>query len=141
MVLVDSSVWIEAGWREGKLEVKVALEALLEEYEAIWCGLVKLEVLGAARSEERKRLDEFFQCIPYRPMPDDGWEFAKQCARKLRDKGLTIPATDILIGSLAVTWQCRAYAVDQHFDLMAPILGFQLYQPGYGGKFNPGNEA
>jgi hypothetical protein len=33
------------------------------------------------------------------------------------------------------------YAVDQHFDLMAPVLGLQLYQPGYGGKFNSGNEA
>ncbi|MSU20781.1 MAG: VapC toxin family PIN domain ribonuclease [Pedosphaera sp.] len=141
MVLVDSSVWIEAGRRDGKLEVKVALEGLLEEYEALWCGLVKLEVLGSARSEERKRLDEFFECIPYKPMPDEGWEFAKECARRLRDKGLNIPATDILIASLVVTLQCRVYAVDQHFDLMAPVLGFQLYQPGYGGKFNPGTEA
>ncbi|MBM3833813.1 MAG: PIN domain nuclease [Verrucomicrobia bacterium] len=141
MVLVDSSVWIEAGRRDGKLEVKVALEALLEEYDAVWCGLVKLEVLGAARSEERKRLDAYFECIPCKPMPEVGWEFATQCARRLRDRGLTIPATDILIASLAVTWQCRVYAIDQHFDLMAPVLELQLYRPGYGGKFNPGNEA
>ena len=48
MVLVDSSVWIEALWREVNVHVKLALEALLEEYEAAWCGPVKLEVLGGA---------------------------------------------------------------------------------------------
>mgnify|MGYP001550518080 FL=1 len=36
MVLVDSSVWIEALRRDGRLDVKLALENLLEEYEASW---------------------------------------------------------------------------------------------------------
>ena len=53
MVLVDSSVWIEALRRDGRLDVKLALEGLLEEYEASWCGPVKLEVLGGARPQER----------------------------------------------------------------------------------------
>ena len=48
MVLVDSSVWIEALRRDGRLEVKLALENLLEEYEAAWCGPVQIEVLGGA---------------------------------------------------------------------------------------------
>ena len=34
MVLVDSSVWIESLRRTGRLEVKVALEGLLEAYGA-----------------------------------------------------------------------------------------------------------
>ena len=50
MILVDSSVWIESLRREGRLDVKLALEGLLEEYEAAWCGPVKLEVLGGARA-------------------------------------------------------------------------------------------
>ncbi len=54
MVLVDSSVWIEAGRREGSLEHKVGLENLLASYEAAWCGPVKLEVLGGARIQYRK---------------------------------------------------------------------------------------
>ena len=56
MVLVDSSVWIEAIRRAGRLEVKVGLEGLLDEYAAAWFGPVKLEVLGGARAQERSRL-------------------------------------------------------------------------------------
>jgi len=34
---------------------------------------------------------------------------------------------------------CRVYAVDKHFDLMhGSGAGIRLYQPGYGGKYNPG---
>ena len=56
MILVDSSIWIEAARRQGDLACKVALEAILEEYEAALCSPVKLEVLGGARKEERGRL-------------------------------------------------------------------------------------
>ncbi|MBC8040902.1 MAG: VapC toxin family PIN domain ribonuclease, partial [Opitutaceae bacterium] len=63
MVLVDSSVWIEAARRQGDLATKVALRALLDEYEAAWCSPVKLEVLGGARREERRALETFFACI------------------------------------------------------------------------------
>ena len=54
MVLVDSSVWIEALRRDGNVHVKVALESLLQEYEATFCGPVKLEVLGGARKQDRQ---------------------------------------------------------------------------------------
>lgn len=52
MVLVDSSVWIEALRRDGSLHVKVALESLLDAYEAQWCSLVRLEVMGGARKQD-----------------------------------------------------------------------------------------
>ena len=67
MVLVDSSAWIESLRRQGDLRVKLAVEGLLEAYEAQWCSPVRLEVLGGARKEERARLGEHFSVIPYRP--------------------------------------------------------------------------
>ena len=137
MVIVDSSVWIEAGRRQGKLECKVGLENLLEAYEATWCGPIKLEVLGGARMEERKLLETYFSIIPYNPMGDDAWHFAKTCYQKLRDAGHTLPFNDVLIGSLSLTWNCRIYAQDQHFEIMRDVIGVRLYQPGYGGKFQP----
>ena len=135
MILVDSSVWIEAGRRNGKLEYKVGLENLLDAYEAIWCGPVKLEVLGAARIQERKILETYFSIIPYKPMEDSAWEFAKNCYQKLRDQGHTLPFNDVLLGSLSLTWECRVYAQDQHFEVMRDVIGVRLYTPGYGGKY------
>ena len=138
MVLVDSSVWIEAMRRDGRLDVKLALENLLEEYEAAWCGPVKLEVLGGARAQERKLLEEQFSCIPYFPMTDVAWDTAKALAWRLRDRGCTAPWNDILIASLSVKAECRVYAVDKHFQLMYESgAGIVLYEPGYGGKYNP----
>ena len=137
MVLVDSSVWIEALRRDGRLDVKLALEGLLEEYEAAWCGPVKLEVLGGARAQDRKALEEQFTCIPYFPMHDAAWESAKNLAWRLRDNGCTAPWNDILIAALSVKADCRIYAVDKHFDLMDQNgAGIRLYRPGYGGKYD-----
>jgi len=138
MVLVDSSVWIESLRREGRLEVKLALEGLLEEYEAAWCGPVKLEVLGGARVEDRRKLEEHFSCLPYFPMPDAAWESAKGLAWRLRDQGCAAPWNDILIATLSIQADCRIYAIDKHFDLISRSgVGLRLYQPGYGGKYDP----
>ena len=137
MVLVDSSVWIEAARRDGSLECKVGLEGLLEAAEATFCGPVKLEFFGGARAQERKRMSSYFECIPYRAMDDGAWEFAKDCAWRLRDKGHSLPWNDILIGSLSLKWVCRVYAKDQHFETMRDVLGIRLYAPGYGGSYQP----
>ena len=138
MVLVDSSVWIEALRRDGRLDVKLALENLLEAYEAAWCGPVKLEVLGGARAQDRTALAEQFSCIPYFPMADAAWNSAKNLAWRLRDKGCTAPWNDILIAALSVKADCRIYAVDKHFQLMYESgAGIRLYRPGYAGKYEP----
>src|ERR1700744_4735933 len=138
MVLVDSSVWIEAARREGDLAYKVGLEGLLEHAEAAFCGPIKLEVLGGARAQDRKRLSAYFDCIPYKAIDDTAWDHARECAWRLRDQGHSIPWNDILIASLSLRWDCRVYAKDHHFEAMHDALGIRLYRTGYGGSYNPG---
>jgi predicted nucleic acid-binding protein len=138
MVLEDSSVWIEALRRDGNLHIKVALENLLEAYEAAFCGPVKLEVLGGARVQDRNRLEEQFKCIPYIPMRDSAWNAAKEIAWRLRDRGCHPPWNDVLIATLSVTAECRVYSLDKHFRQMHDSgAGIVLYEPGHGGAYNP----
>ncbi len=137
MVLVDSSVWIEALRRNGRLEVKMALESLLDAYEAQWCSPVRLEVLGGARKEERGRLGRHFAVIPYRSCTEEDWDNAVALAWKIRDHGITIPWLDVQIASLALADEVRIYSIDAHFGKIAPLTGLQLYEPGYGGSFRP----
>ena len=137
MVLVDSSAWIEALRRNGKLEVKLAIQALNEEYEAAWCSVIKLEVLGGSRKEERLRLEQYFSVIPYRIINEATWDLAKSFSWRLRDRGQAVPMTDILIAAAAMEIGIRLYSVDQHFLPMQDILGLRLYIPGYGGLFAP----
>jgi predicted nucleic acid-binding protein len=140
MVLVDSSIWIEAARRDGALEVKVALEALLEVAEATWCSPVKLEVFGGARREERRAMALTFAVIPFVTVREEDWDASIQLAWKLRDAGLTIPWNDVLIAAVVRRLGCRVYAKDKHFTEMANIIGLPLYTPSYGGSYDPGEE-
>jgi len=135
MVLVDSSAWIEALRRNGRLETKLAVEGLLEVYEAQWCTPVRLEVLGGARPEERRRLGRHFSVIPYRSCNEQDWDRAIALAWKLRDKGLTVPWLDVVIASLALHDGVRLFAIDEHFKKISVLTGLSLYEPGYGGMF------
>ena len=76
MVLVDTSIWIEACRREGDLACKVGLENLLDEYEAAWCSPVRLEFMGGAHKEERSKLAFWFESIPFRSVQEKHWEAA-----------------------------------------------------------------
>jgi predicted nucleic acid-binding protein len=135
MVLVDSSAWIEALRRNGDLRVKLAIEGLLDAYEAQWCTPIRLEVLGGARKEERTRLGHWFSVIPYRSVREEDWERAIALAWRLRDGCLNVPWRDVLIAAVALHDQVRVYAVDAHFLEISKLTGLMLYEPGYGGGY------
>jgi predicted nucleic acid-binding protein len=135
MVLVDSSAWIESLRRNGDMRVKLAVEGLLEAYEAQWCSPVRLEVLGGARLEERALLGKRFSVIPYRQCREDDWDRAVALAWRLRGKGLTVPWLDVLIAAIAIHDGTRLYAIDAHFQEIAKYTTLLLYRPGYGGSF------
>ena len=136
MVLVDSSIWIEAARRQGDLLCKVALESLLEEMEAATCSPVLLEVLDGARKEERRTMGEYFEIIPHLVVGPKDWNRAIALAWQLRDKGHSVPWNDALIAATALNREVRVYAKDKHFELMEKELGLSLYRPGYGGSYS-----
>lgn len=137
MVLVDSSAWIEGLRLKGDLGVKLALESLLDAYEAQWCSPVRLEVLGGARREERTRLGRYFSVVPYRHVREDDFDRAISLAWRLRDAGLTVPWLDVLIAAVALHDNVRLYTVDAHFEMIATHTELRLYRPGYGGLYEP----
>lgn len=136
MVLVDSSVWVEASRRQGDLACKVALESLLEEYEAAYCSPVRLEVLGGARKEERRAMMAGFSVIPYIQVGESTWQLALQNGWRLRDAEVHVPWNDLLVASASMEQACRVFARDKHFEAMEKVIGIRLYQPGYGGSFS-----
>jgi predicted nucleic acid-binding protein len=115
----------------------VALEALLEEYEAALSSPVRLEVLGGARRGERERLESYFAILPYFPLEEADGQAAVRNHWALRDTGFTVPWNDVLIATLARRLNCRVYAKDVHFNSMKDVLGIELYEPGPGGSYSP----
>ena len=136
MVLVDSSVWIEGLRRRGDLATKVALEALLEVGGALVSGPILLEVLGGCRPRERRRLLDYFAGVPYRRVPDEAWRRAARLSWRLREDGITLPWSDLLIGSLGLLWDLRVFAADRHFDILESQAQLRRYRPGPGGTYS-----
>jgi predicted nucleic acid-binding protein len=137
MVLVDSSVWIEALRRSGRIEIKLAVEGLLEVDEAQWCTPGRLEVLGGARPDERDLLGQHFSAIPCRECGGQDWDRAISLASKLRDRGLTVSWLDILVAAIALHDGTRLFATGEHFQKIQELTGLALYEPGHGGMFQP----
>ena len=136
MVLVDSSIWIEAARRNGDLASKVGLESLLEEFEAAVSSAVRLEFLGGARRCERERLEAYLDNLPHFPIEEEDWRSAVRHSWALRDAGLSIPWNDILLAAQSLRLRYRVYARDAHFDAMSGLLGIKLYSPGPGGSYS-----
>ncbi len=141
MVLVDTSAWIEFHRRDGKPAVKLAMVALLQEYEATLCGPVEMEFIGGARPSEAARIKAEWSIIPYLSNDQKIWRKAAGIYARLRANGLTVPWNDALIATLAIEADCRVYAVDKHFEAMPRFTPVRLYQPGYNGAFQPEDDA
>ena len=137
MVLVDSSVWIEATRKTGDIGVKVALECLLDEYEAVLCTPVRLEVLGGVRKESRREYDEYFSILPYVAAREEDWTKARDLGWSMADRGARVPWFDLLIATISIRLGCRVYTIDGHFETMEKMIGVRRYRAGYGGSFNP----
>jgi len=135
MVLVDSSVWIELFKKKGDLFTSIAVENIVEEMQACFCGIVKLEVLGGARENEKATISNLFSLVPYIQQPEATWNETVSFQWKVRKCGLNIPWSDAVIATLANKHGHRIYARDKHFTALADLGLIALYTPGYGGSY------
>jgi predicted nucleic acid-binding protein len=135
MVLVDSSIWIEHFRKKGDVMISLALEHLIEEMQACFCGIVKLEVLGGARDDEKTVISNLFSLVPYLPQPETVWDEAVRFQWRVRKHGLNIPWSDALIAVTANRNGHRIYHRDKHFEALAHLGLIKSYTPGYGGSY------
>lgn len=119
MILVDTSSWIEQLRREGDLKVRTRVEALLVAGEAAWCPLVELELWNGARGDrEYAALRQMAVFLVSLDVDHDVWATANVMARSCRERGVTVPATDIIVAACAKRHHVRLEHNDRHFDLI-----------------------
>ncbi|MFW6312743.1 MAG: PIN domain-containing protein [Spirochaetota bacterium] len=119
MILVDTSSWIEQLRRDGDLEVRTRVEALLVAGEAAWCSLVELELWNGARGDrEFTTLRQMAEVLVSLDVDRDVWATANATARSCRERGVTVPATDIIVAACAKRHGVRLEHNDRHFDLI-----------------------
>lgn len=102
MKLIDTSSWVEALRHNGDAEVRQRVQILLQGAEAAWCDLVRVELWNGLRGPaERRMMEQLEADVILLPTTDKVWEKSRELARRCRSKGLTVPATDLLIAACA----------------------------------------
>lgn len=121
--LVDTSAWIETLRASGDPAVRSRVKALTLDDCTVLCDLVRLELWNGARgSADHKLLRDLEDQLETVPTTPEVWSRAREMARVSREKGLTLPAADLVIAACAEHHGLGLVHHDQHFDQLAKIL-------------------
>jgi tRNA(fMet)-specific endonuclease VapC len=124
-VIADTCIWIE--YFRGSPGIKEELALLINEDSLVLCGIVVYELFqGIKNPKERDMIRSDFEAIPYLEMDRPIWELAAHLSLSLRNKGITVPPSDLILSALALENECMVYTEDAHFD---EIPGISLYSP------------
>lgn len=122
MILVDTSSWIHFLRPDGDQQVRGKVNAALVNGEACWCEMVQLELWNGARGDQEKKvLTNFSRALPELPINGEVWEGAFNLAQRARARGITVPATDVLIAACARHHGASVEAADKDFELLEAI--------------------
>jgi len=114
-VLIDTSVWIDY-FRKPDSETGEKVLKHLKRGALSTCGVIVFEVLqGAADREEFTFLEENLKGLHFLETNEEAFFEAGKVSYDLRKHGITLPLSDILIATLAMSNHQTIWTKDQHF--------------------------
>ena len=118
--LIDTSAWIETLRADGDAEIRAKVTALAVDGRAVLCDMVRIELWNGVRNtRDHRLLRELEEQIETVPTTAEVWAGARELARSSRAKGLTLPATDLLIAACAEHHGLGLVHRDGHFEQLA----------------------
>ncbi len=115
-VLVDTSAWIDY-LRESSGKAGDIAAQLIQLDRAFLTGPVIAELLHGCRGKrETAQLQVLFSAVPCLDIIRADWTAAGDALRELREKGLTVPLTDVLIAVVAARNKMAVLTLDKHFQ-------------------------
>jgi predicted nucleic acid-binding protein len=128
-LVFDTSAWN----RQHDPAVVARWSATAKRDLLVVCPVVALELLAAARNEERfTSLDRTFAALPAAPITRSAGTAALGASRDLRGER-RIPAADYLIAAAAAERGAAVLHYDSHFDTLCRALGIEsvwIAEPG-----------
>jgi hypothetical protein len=123
-ILVDTSAWIDY-FNKPDSKTGKTVEHILRNGRAVLAGVVLTEILqGAKIKSEFDAILESMLALPILEASLTTWIEAGRISFTLREKGITIPTTDLIIASLALENNCSILTLDQYFQ---KIPGVKIY--------------
>ena len=100
MYLIDSSLWIDYFRPKGSSAIRRRVRQILQEDQALICGIIIVEVLRGARNDnEYSVLRDSLSSLPLIPFDDEIFERAAHWGFQLDRKGKIASTTDLLIAA------------------------------------------
>ena len=115
-VMPDTCAWIDF-FNARPTPLALAVEKALRHGCVVTCGVVKYEIVQGIRGEQDQLLFlDVFSAVECLEINDELWIAAGQLSRNLRQQGITLPLSDLLIGVVALRHDLTVLTVDRHFD-------------------------
>lgn len=122
MIVVDSSALIEYYRPSGDPRVRDAVAAAIAADQVAVNGIIRVEILAFAAGEaERRLLAADFEAFHHLVLGPPDFDLACQLGFDLRRRGVTVPATDLIIAASAIRAGAHLVHVDPHFDRIGEI--------------------
>lgn len=123
-VLIDTSAWIEALRPSGDPATRAAVESAMRDGHASTCPLVMLELWnGASGTRETAFLHSLEEEVPSLAIDLPVWALARDLARACRARGISVPATDLVIAACATRHGAGLLHRDEHFTRIGSAAG------------------
>ena len=121
MKLIDTSSWVEY-FRERESETGDNVEVLVLSGEAAWCDITLVELWHGVRgTKEKRELAEMENEVELIPVDAAVWRLSSKLALRCREKGITVPLSDIITAACAATHGLELEHCDKHFNELLPL--------------------
>jgi predicted nucleic acid-binding protein len=118
VTLIDTSAWIEFFRPNGDPRVKALVRDLMAIKGAAYTCPVAFELLTGARKEELKDLRTGLDLASRIVLRPEHWDLAGSSNVALRARGINLPASDLLIATVAHAEKLPLLAKDAHFEMI-----------------------
>ena len=126
MIVVDTSVWIEAQRRPGG-KISATLKELLDADEVVLALPVRLELTAGVSRRDRAALLRGLSALPVLRPTDDTWAQIEKWVAVAADKGHRFGVADWLIAALAAEIGAAVWSLDEDFAELERLRLVQRY--------------
>lgn len=121
--MADSSVWIYYYRPSGPQKIREIIQEAIASDLVATNGIILVEILsGISKEKDFKTVHSDFKGFHRLTLDEEIFADASALGSSLRRKGITVPATDLIIASSALKADCTLYHINSHFDSIAAFI-------------------
>ena len=128
MILVDTSVWVQA-LRQKECDEARELARLLDEDRIFLAAPVRMEILSGASRRDLPTLQRLFAALPVLYPQRSTWDLAASWIEPAKRRGERFGFADLLIGAQAAETESSIWSLDRDFERLSKLKLISLHEP------------